>query len=65
MSASKLRVGMIGVGDITMLHAPAYVGCADAELVALCDKSETLLARRSAEWGVPRTTLDFLSLIHI
>ncbi len=62
MSTAKLRVGMIGVGDITMLHAPAYAGCADAELVALCDKSETLLARRAAEWGVTRVTTDFREL---
>ncbi len=63
LNSSKLRVAMIGVGDITMLHAPAYRDFAEAELVALCDKSEALLRRRSAEWQVRRTTTDFRELL--
>jgi len=54
----KLKVGMIGVGDITMLHRPAYVDFSHAELVALCDLDEALLKKRSAEWGVARTTTN-------
>ncbi len=54
---------MIGVGDITMLHAPAYRDFAGAELAALCDRNEVLLARRAAEWGVSRTATDFRELL--
>ncbi|HPM76865.1 MAG TPA: Gfo/Idh/MocA family oxidoreductase [bacterium] len=53
------RVAMIGVGDITMLHRPAYVDCAEAELAMLCDADPALLARRAVEWNVPRTTADY------
>ncbi len=57
------KVAMIGVGDITSLHYPAYQGCADAELVALCDLDETLLRRRSEAWSIERTTTDYRDLL--
>jgi len=60
----KLKVGMIGVGDITSLHRPAYVDFEHAELVALCDVDPERLARRSAEWGVARTTTDHHALLN-
>lgn len=54
---------MIGAGDITSLHEPAYRDCADAALVALCDANPDLLAQRSAAWGVPRATTDYRELL--
>ncbi len=54
---------MIGVGDITMLHRPAYVDFPVAELVAICDTDAAQLARRAAEWGVPRTYTDYHELL--
>lgn len=63
MPNARLRVGMIGVGDITMLHRPAYVGFDHAELAAICDVDETMLAQRKAEWGVERATTDYRELL--
>lgn len=54
---------MIGAGDITSLHRPAYCDCADAELVAICDTDAELLAQRRAAWGVPRVTTDYQELL--
>jgi predicted dehydrogenase len=59
MGDRRLRVAMIGVGDITMLHVPAYKDFDLAELALLCDVDPALLERRRAEWGVARTTTDY------
>ncbi|NLH47434.1 MAG: Gfo/Idh/MocA family oxidoreductase [Myxococcales bacterium] len=63
MPERKLRAAMIGVGDITLLHYPAYRDCPDVELALLCDVDENLLARRRAEWGVTRTTTDYRAVL--
>lgn len=59
----KYKVAMIGVGDITMLHRPAYLDFPQAELAALCDVDEKFLARRAAEWGVEKTYTDYRELL--
>ena len=56
-------VAMIGVGDITDLHFQAYRDFPDARVVALCDLDRDLLARRSREWGIARTTADYHELL--
>jgi len=63
MSTKPLRVGMIGVGDITMLHRPAYADFPHAELAALCDVDQAMLERRRAEWGVQRLVTDYHELL--
>ncbi len=63
MANKPLRAGMIGVGDITTLHRPAYENFELAELTALCDVDEQMLARRKAEWGTQRTTTDYRELL--
>ncbi|MBN1946933.1 MAG: Gfo/Idh/MocA family oxidoreductase [Bradymonadales bacterium] len=57
------QVAMIGVGDITALHRPAYRDFELARLVALCDVDETLLARRAAQWGIDRTCRDYAQIL--
>jgi predicted dehydrogenase len=42
----KLRVAVIGVGGIGGAHIDMIGKCADAELVAVCDRSADALARR-------------------
>lgn len=63
MALDTLNVGMIGVGDITPLHYTAYKGFPAARLAALCDRNEALLARRSREWGVAKTTTDYREIL--
>jgi predicted dehydrogenase len=65
MSAKKrkLKAAMIGVGDITFLHQPAYVNFDEAELTALCDRDPEMLAQRSAQWGVEKTYTDYRELL--
>jgi predicted dehydrogenase len=55
----KLRVGFVGLGRIFDLNARGYLGHSDAEIVALCDSDENLLARRFAEHPDAFATRDF------
>lgn len=59
----KLRAAFIGVGDISMMHQPGYVGNPDAELYAICDSDEEKLRRRQAEWGVPHIFTDYRQML--
>lgn len=57
------NVAMIGVGDITMLHYPAYRDFEHARLKVLCDVDAELLARRSECWDVAETTSDYQTIL--
>ena len=59
----RLRVGFIGVGGIARLHYLGYKDNPRAEVCAICDVDEQQLGRRAGEWGVERTTTDYLQLL--
>ena len=48
-----LRVGIIGTGRISDLHAIEYLQSERAQIVAVCDIDEESARRRAGEWGVP------------
>jgi|AP45_3_1055517.scaffolds.fasta_scaffold11558_2 predicted dehydrogenase len=48
---SKLRVGIVGAGNIAELHALGYEKENRAEIVAICDPDEDAAIRRSLDWG--------------
>lgn len=48
-----LRVGFIGAGRISDLHALEYRQNERAQLTAVCDTDEQAAQRRAAEWNVP------------
>ena len=49
----KLRVGFIGTGRISDLHALAYLDDPRAEIAAVCDRSIDLAQERGRAWGLP------------
>lgn len=49
----KLRVGFIGAGRISDLHAIEYLINERTELVAICDTDLKAAQTRGAAWGVP------------
>ena len=55
-----VRVGVVGLGQIAELMLPPYVAHPDVEVVALCDRDESRLARWQAELpgAVATTDLD-------
>ncbi|MCY4115265.1 MAG: Gfo/Idh/MocA family oxidoreductase [Caldilineaceae bacterium] len=50
-----LRVGFIGTGRISDLHALEYLQNERALIVAVCDTDTETAERRAVEWGVPST----------
>ena len=52
-----LRVGIIGCGRISDLHALGYRDRDDAGIVALCDVDRTNAASKAARWGLPEAEI--------
>ena len=61
----KLRVGFIGTGRISDLHALAYLDDDRADIVAVCDKNIELARKRGQAWHVPdeRIFSDYHNLL--
>lgn len=49
----ELRVGVIGAGRISDLHAIEYLANPRARIVALCDANGEIADRQAEAWGVP------------
>lgn len=64
MTASKVGVGVIGVGGISgYVHLPGLRLTSLAEIVALCDSNPDLLRQRAQEYGVEQTFTDYNELL--
>jgi predicted dehydrogenase len=50
----KLRVGFIGAGRISDLHAIEYLNNPRTELVAVCDTVPENAEKRATAWGIPK-----------
>ena len=61
--SEKIRVGIIGAGQIAQEHLKAYRQIEGAEVVALSDISEAAAARSAEEYGIPHTYRDFRELL--
>ena len=58
MTTTPLRVGLIGTGRISDLHAIEYLRNPDARIVALCDRDTAQARAKAAAWGVPEVAVD-------
>src|ERR1700685_3037227 len=57
---NKVRIAIIGAGAVSDYHhVPGIRIDPRAELVAVCDPNEELLARRLREWGSLRATTSY------
>jgi predicted dehydrogenase len=62
--SNKVRVAIIGAGAVSEYHhVPALRLDPRAELAAVCDADEGLLAKRAADWGVALATTDPIGLV--
>ena len=59
----KVRVGIIGAGQIAQEHLKAYREIEDAEVVALSDINESAATRAAQEFGVAQTYSDFREML--
>ena len=59
-----VRVGFVGTGRISDLHAIEYLNNPHAQIVALCDRDPALAEARARAWGLddPYITEDFREL---
>lgn len=63
----KLRVGFIGAGRISDLHAIEYLNDSRAEIYALCDINPDNAQSRANAWGIPkgRVFSDYHDLLNV
>ena len=54
----KIKVAVIGVGNIAASHIAGYLSCPDAELYAFCDINEERLRIMGEKYGVTRLYTD-------
>jgi predicted dehydrogenase len=58
MTKGALRVGIIGTGRISDLHAIEYLQNPGARIVALCDRSTDLAAEKAKAWGLADVAIE-------
>jgi predicted dehydrogenase len=60
----RLRLAIVGCGNISQLNAPGYLQHPRCEVVALCDTAPERAKRRAAEWRItPRIYDDFAKVL--
>jgi predicted dehydrogenase len=60
----RVRLAIVGCGNICQLNAPGYLGHPRCDVVALCDTDRTRSERRAREWGIePRIFTDYARLL--
>jgi predicted dehydrogenase len=60
----RLRLAIVGCGNISRLNAPGYLQHPRCDVVALCDTRPERAKRRATEWGItPRLYSDFAQVL--
>ncbi|HEX4994184.1 MAG TPA: Gfo/Idh/MocA family oxidoreductase [Methylomirabilota bacterium] len=60
----RLRLAIVGCGNISRLNAPGYLQHPRCDVVALCDTRPERAKRRATEWGItPRLCSDFAQVL--
>jgi predicted dehydrogenase len=63
VSAARVRIGVVGVGQIGKVHLENYRTIEGAEIVAVADLNETEARRVAAEHGIAGVYTDFRELL--
>jgi len=63
MALERVRMGIVGVGNIATLNVPGYLQHEHCDVVALCDPRPDVLERRQAEWAIGRGYTNFDALL--
>ncbi|MDO5310330.1 MAG: Gfo/Idh/MocA family oxidoreductase, partial [Clostridia bacterium] len=56
--SNKIKIGIIGVGNIAGTHIQAYLKNPNVELYAFCDINEAQLKKMGEEYGIERLYTD-------
>lgn len=54
----KLRIGLVGAGNIAKVHLDAYKNVENAEVVAICDINPETLKKTAEKYGIEKTYTD-------
>jgi predicted dehydrogenase len=65
ITGRPIRLAVVGLGQISELVLPTYVGRDDVEVVGLCDRDPQRLARWGSVFGGATTTTDLDELLRI
>ena len=61
----RVRLAIVGCGNISQLNAPGYLQHPRCDVVALCDTASERAKRRAREWGIsPRVYSDFAQVLN-
>ena len=60
---SKVKIALIGAGNIANAHLEAYCKVPDAEIVAICDINPDRLAKTADRFGIERRYTDVDSML--
>ncbi|MEA4890043.1 MAG: Gfo/Idh/MocA family oxidoreductase [Clostridiaceae bacterium] len=63
--SEKIRIGIIGTGNISNVHINAYLKNPDVELYAFCDINEDRVKAMAAQYGVGRTFTDMHEMLKL
>jgi predicted dehydrogenase len=64
MTSDRLRLAIVGCGNISQLNAPGYLQHSRCDVVALCDADPERAKRRAREWGIaPRVYSDLAPVL--
>ncbi|HEX3947619.1 MAG TPA: Gfo/Idh/MocA family oxidoreductase, partial [Acidimicrobiales bacterium] len=59
----RVRLGVVGTGNIADLNVAGYLQHPDCDVVAVCDVDGDLAAEAAERWGVPRVYTDLDRLL--
>ena len=59
----KLRIGMVGTGNIASVHLDAYKNVEQAEIVAACDINPETLKNAAEQYGIKNTYSNITDMI--
>jgi predicted dehydrogenase len=59
----KVRLGVIGTGNIADMNVAGYLEHPDCDVVAVCDVDAALAGEAAQRWGVPRVYSDLAKLL--
>jgi predicted dehydrogenase len=59
----KVKIGVIGAGNISSLHVSGFKSHPNAEIVAVCDNRLRKAEKRAAQWGVEKVFKKYEELL--
>lgn len=60
----KLRIGLVGAGNIAKVHLESYKQVENAQIIAVCDFNEKVLKDTSEQYGIEKTYSSLTEMIN-